>query len=92
MTVKPRPLPRPFSMPWGKGSITEEVQVVRDHWEPTIQLLQFDDGYRALRFCFYSRGRFNRNPMLLSEIDLDEMAEALETAPGIKALLGKLAR
>ena len=92
MTNKPRPLPRPFSMPWGTGRITEEVQVVRDHWEPTIQLMQYDDGEQALRFCFYSGGRFNRNPMMLSVDDLDEMANALDEAPRIKELLRRLAR
>jgi hypothetical protein len=79
-------------MPWGKGQITEEVQVVRDHWEPTIQLMEYEDGSKGLRFCFYSRGRFNRNPMMLGEADLDDLARALESAPTIRAMLARLAK
>ena len=89
--LNPRPLPRPFTMPWGKGRITEEVTVVRDHWEPAIQLMAYDDGTRALRFCFYSRGRFNRNPMMVSEEDIEELRGELEGSPQITELLRKLA-
>ncbi len=79
-------------MPWGKGVITEEVQVIRDHWEPTIQLMEYEDGSTSLRFCFYSKGRFNRNPMMLGEEDLDEMAAELKNAPKMKAMLKRLAK
>ncbi len=91
MTGKPRPLPRPFALPWGKGQITEEVQIARDHWEPTIQLMEYDDGSAALRFCFYSGGRFNRNPLILDDGDLDELARELEATPRLKAMLRRLA-
>ncbi len=87
-----RKLPRPFAMPWGKGHITEEAQVVRDHWEPTIQLLEYEDGSSSLRFCFYSRCRFNRNPMMLAEGDLDDMAAELKKSPKMRAMLKKLVR
>jgi hypothetical protein len=92
MTATQRKLPRPFAMPWGKGSITEEVQVIRDHWEPAIQLMEYEDGSKSLRFCFYTKGRFNRNPMMLGEEDLDEMAAELKHAPKIKAMLKRLAK
>ncbi|MBM4406284.1 MAG: hypothetical protein FJ039_08920 [Chloroflexi bacterium] len=90
--AKERKLPRPFAMPWGKGNITEEVQVIRDHWEPAIQLMEYEDGSKSLRFCFYTKGRFNRNPMMLGEEDLDEMAAELKSAPKIKAMLKRLAK
>ena len=91
MTGKPRPVPRPFDMPWGKGQITEEVRIDRGHWEPTIQLMEYDDGSAGLRFCFYSGGRFNRNPLIMDEADLTSMARELEGAPRIKAMLRRLA-
>jgi len=90
MANKPRPLPRPFTMPWGKGQVTEEAQVTREHWEPTIQLLEYTDGARALRFCFYTHGRFNRNPMMVDEADIKELREELANAPTIKAFLQRL--
>ena len=90
MTTRPRQLPRPFTMPWGKGQIIQEAQAVQDHWEPTIQLMEYEDGSRALRFCTYSRGRFNRNPMMMGEDDIDAMRRDLEEAPEIIAFLKRL--
>ena len=91
MRSSPRPLPRPFSMPWGRGRITEEATVARDHWEPAIQLMEYEDGQRGLRLCFYSRGRFNRNPMMISEDDLDNLRRELDHAPQSRELLRRLA-
>ena len=85
-----RQLPRPFAMPWGSGEITEEVVLVRDHWEPTIQLIEYSDGGRAVRFCFYSNGRFNRSPLILDERDTEDLRVALNAAPTIKRILGQL--
>ena len=90
MATTSRRLPRPFTMPWGKGLITQEVLVVQEHWEPTIQLMEYEDGSIALRFCTYNRGRFNRNPMILGEEDIAEFRRGLEQAPRIKAFLGRL--
>ena len=87
-----RSLPRPFTMPWGKGQFTEEVRVVRERWEPTIQLLENEDGSRSLRFCFYTQGRFNRNPMMLGEEDIPELRAELAHSPKIRALLERLVR
>ena len=86
-----RPVPRPFAMPWANGWIAEEVEVVREHWEPTIQLMEYEDGSRALRFCFYHGGRFSRNPMILGEEDIPALRQALDGAPQIKELLRRLA-
>ena len=86
----PRPLPRPFAMPWGDGQIVEEVSVVRPHWEPTIQLMEYDDGSRALRFCYYQGPRFGRGPMIVEEEALEEFVQALAGAPRIKNLLRRL--
>ena len=48
-----RKLPRSFALPWGQGQVVEEVSVMRPHWEPTIQLLRYEDGEETLRFCYY---------------------------------------
>lgn len=39
-----REVPRPFSLHWGKGHVAEEATWVGEHHEPTIQLLELDDG------------------------------------------------
>ncbi len=90
-----RPLPRPFSLPWGTGLIVEEVSLVAragEHsWQPTVQLLAYEGGGEALRFCYYDeRGRFGRGPMLLRPADLAALRAALVDAPRIKALLSEL--
>ena len=51
-----RKLPRPFKMPWGKGMVIDEVSISSQYHEPTIQLLEFDNGDKLLRFCSYSHG------------------------------------
>ncbi len=91
MRIEPssqRKLPRPFQLPWGKGVVAEEVSVTRPHWEPTIQLLEYEDGSRALRFCYYHGPRFGRGPMILDAEDIVEMKVAAEQdAPRIRELL-----
>lgn len=78
-------------MPWGSGRIVEEVSIQCPHWEPTIQLMEYEDGSQSLRFCYYSDGRFGRGPMILGEEDLDKMGEALEKTRLIKSLIGRMA-
>jgi hypothetical protein len=85
-----RPVPRPFSLRWGKGEVVEEVSVERPHWEPTVQLLRYEDGTEALRFCYYHGDRFGRGPAILDEQSIAQFADALSTAPGIAAKLRKL--
>ena len=85
-----RPLPRPFAMPWGSGQIVEEASIVREHWEPTIQLLRYEDGTEALRFCYYQGPRFGRGPMLLDTADLDALAKASVNAPRLAEHLRRL--
>lgn len=86
----PRKLPRPFKMPWGEGQIVAEVSVEAPHWEPTVQLMEYESGARSLRFCYYSEGRFGRGPMMLREEDLEGMAAALAEAPEIRTLLRRM--
>ncbi len=78
-------------MPWGSGEIIEEVSIQSPHWEPTIQLMEYEDGSRSLRFCYYSGGRFGRGAMMLGEEDLERMAQALEGTELIGRMLRRLA-
>ncbi len=88
-----RQLPRPFSFPWGGGQVVEEVSVMRPHWEPTIQLLRYEDGEESLRFCYYHGPRFGRGPMMVSVEDLKELkAQARDSAPRIFELLEELSK
>jgi hypothetical protein len=86
-----RPLPRPFSFPWGKGQIIEEASYRGAHHEPCLQLLQFEDGTELLRLCSYTlSGRFERNSWLAGADELSGLALALEQAPRIRARLTTL--
>ena len=85
-----RTIPRPFALPWGSGQVVEEVSVLRPHWEPTIQLLQYADGSQGLRFCYYHGPRFGRGPMILDDEAVEEFSEALEAAPQIRNMLSRM--
>ena len=86
-----RKLPRSFELPWGKGQITEEVSVIHDHWSPTIQLLEYEDGQVGLRFCNYSsQGRFQRQASIWTEEDLTAFGLELDQTPKLKELLGRM--
>ena len=89
---KPRKLPRKFTMPWGDGEVVDEVGVDTEHNEVVIQLLRYDDlPGDTLRFCqYWLDGKFQRQPMMLAEADLDRMREALRDAPEIRSLLQRL--
>ncbi len=85
-------LPKPFNLPWGKGQVVEEVSVAHEHWVPTIQLLEYEDGSLGVRFCFYSpTGRFRRSPPIWMEEDFDAFADELEGAPRLQALIQRMA-
>jgi hypothetical protein len=81
-----------FSLHWGSGVVAEEAQSETAFHRPTIQLLEFTEGEvagsHAIRFCFYDkRGRFARDPLVLSEADLPALAEALKAAPVLREKL-----
>jgi hypothetical protein len=86
-----RSLPRPYSFPWGSGQVVEEVSVQGEWHEPTIQLLESDDGGLSVRFCSYTHGgRFQRNPLVVSADDLAGLAAVLDGAPRLRGLLSAL--
>ncbi len=87
-----RPLPRSFKLHWGGGLITEEASTPTQHHEPTIQLLEFEDGTRSLRFCHYNlHGRFQRSPLIVDEEAISHLRDAVQANPGIRELIRKLA-
>ncbi len=88
---KPRQLPRPFEMHWGKGQIVEEATCVGQYHEPAVQLLEYEDGAESIRFCHYDlRGRFQRSPLMISEDVIAELRDSLAQAPRLRELLKRL--
>ena len=79
-------------MPWGSGEIVEEATAVGEWSEPSIQLLRYDDGSIAVRFCQYDhRGRFRRSPMMVDAKLLRGLGRSLANAPRLRKLLRSLA-
>ncbi len=85
-----RTVPRPFEMHGGSGFIVEEASVDTPYAEPTVQLLEYEDGAQALRFCYYHGTRFGRGPMMVGEEFLESFAEGLRDAPRIRELLVRM--
>ena len=86
-----RPVPRPFTMPWGSGTVVEEVVGSSEWHEPVIQLLRYDDGSEAIRFCSYShRGAFQRSPLIVSTDDLSSLHDGLASSSRLRELLRAL--
>ncbi len=88
---KPRDVPRPFTMPWGKGEIIEEATAVDEYHEPAIQLLRHVDGSLSIRFSHYDhRGRFQRSPLMISSDTITGLSRSLAATPRLRGLLAKL--
>ncbi|MGE3076021.1 MAG: hypothetical protein AB7N24_09060 [Dehalococcoidia bacterium] len=90
-----RKVPRKFSLHFGSGSVAEEATFEGEHHQPTIQLLDFDEGEAAgsvmLRFCSYNhRGQFMREPLILADEDMAKLRESIRNSPRIAELLRKL--
>lgn len=87
-----RPVPRPFELHWGKGSIVEEAAFSGRYHEPAVQLLEFEDGSLSLRFCYFDHaGRFQRSPLMLGEREIGRLRRALAGTPRLRRLLRRLA-
>jgi len=86
-----RTVPRPFTMPWGSGLVVEEATTVGEHHEPTLQLLEDEDGSETIRFCSYThRGSFQRSPLLLGLEDVAGLRASLRDAPRLRRALRRL--
>ena len=74
-------VPRPFTMHWGSGLITEEARVAGEYHVPAIQLMEYSEGEAigswSIRFCsFNHRGQFQRSPLMINEEDINAMRQA----------------
>jgi len=90
-----RRVPRPFSLHWGTGEITEEASASGEYHEPCFQLLEYTEGEAAgsfsIRFCYYSHdGRFQRSPLIVGEEDIEGLRTALKRAPKLRGILQRL--
>jgi hypothetical protein len=91
MKTTARRVPRPFEMPWGKGQIIEEATTTGEWSEPSIQLLRYEDGSLAIRFCQYDhRGHFRRSPMMVDAKLVRGLGKSLSKTPRLKKLLSAL--
>ncbi len=85
--MKKRTIPRKFELHFGKGMITEEAGIACKYHDPTIQLLEFDSGEKALRFCVYHGNRFSRVPLLVDIKDMDQLTNAIHNSKQIKKFI-----
>jgi len=85
-----RTLPRKFEFHWGRGWVTEEVSVRTPHHEPTIQLLEYDSGEKAIRFCGYEGVRMGRYPLVVGEEFLEALGREVRKNPKLHRLLKKV--
>jgi hypothetical protein len=88
-----RKVPRPFTMPWGRGQVIEEAGIETQYNELVVQLLRYDDPELplAVRFCqYWPDGRFQRQPMMISADAIADMRSALQAAPQLRRLLTAL--
>jgi hypothetical protein len=85
-----RKVPRPFEFHWGKGLVTEEASVATPYHEPTVQLLAYDSGEKAIRFCGYEHGKMGRYPLVVSEEYLEALGREVRKNEELHRLLRKL--
>ena len=91
MATKSRITPRPFDLHWGKGVIAEEATYAGEHHEPSLQLLEFEDGSLSVRFCYYDHaGRFQRSPLVVGNAEIDALRQALAMTPRLQELMQEL--
>jgi len=77
-------------MPFGSGMVVEEVSITSKYHEPTIQLLKFENGDKAIRFCSYNKGRFSRSPLMIDEKDLRRLRSEIVKGKEIRKLISQL--
>jgi len=70
--------------------VVEEVSITSKYHEPTIQLLKFENGDKAIRFCSYNKGRFNRSPLIIDEKDLRRLRSEIVKGKEIRKLISQL--
>ena len=86
-----RPVPRPFALHWGEGQIVEEAAFDGEYHQPSLQLLEFEDGSISVRFCYYDRAsRFQRSPLIVGDDEVAGLQNALERTPRLRSLLKQM--
>jgi len=71
--------------------IAEEATHAGEHHEPSLQLLEFEDGSLSVRFCYYDHtGRFQRSPLVVSNAEIDGLRQALSKTPRLRELMQEL--
>lgn len=86
-----RSIPRPFQLHWGRGQIVEEATHIGQYHEPSLQLLEYEDGALSIRFCYYDhRGRFQRSPVIVGKKEIAGLRRALRKTPRLRSLLKRL--
>ena len=86
-----RQIPRDFNLHWGRGQIVEEASIQTEYHEPSIQLLEFQDGSVSVRFCYYDqRGRFQRGPLIIGKEDIRRLRDTIFEKPKLSTFLSEL--
>jgi hypothetical protein len=86
-----RKVPRPFKYEWGSGQIVEEACWMEEHLEPSIQLMPYETGEEAVRFCFYNlKGAWQRHPLMLGPDEVPQIREALKGTPRLRKILKEM--
>lgn len=70
--------------------MTEEASVHTPHHEPTIQLLEYESGEMAIRFCGCEGVRMGRYPLVISEDFLAELGKQVKAKPMLYRLLKRM--
>ena len=78
-------------LPWGQARIIEVVNIAWSHHGPSIELLEFPDGKRALRFAAFSEGNLVPGPLVLEAEAIPHLARAAAASRPIQTLLKQLA-
>ena len=92
MTDRNVEIPRPFGFKkLGKGEIMEEASVEYEDWAPAIQVLEFENGKKGLRFCYYVRsGKLAPRALYIDNDDIDNLREEIKKKPQVRKFLESL--
>ena len=77
-------------LPWGTARIVEVVNIAWQHHHPSLELLEFPGGKRALRFNAFYNGDPVAGPLVLDREAIVHLARAA-AGTKIQALLKELA-
>lgn len=73
--------------PWARAHILDVVSVPAPHQDLALELLEFENGQRSLRFAAYAKGQLVRGPMVLHDEDVTRLSTAARRSPAILEFL-----